>query len=310
MQEFLHYSKTFSKFKHITRKFKRLKVRSLGNNHIWSMDVAFMEKPANQNNGYRYLVIAVDVLSRFVRVQPIKSKSSTAVKEAFCKMLTKEPGKFSFKIWTDNGSKLRGEFKKFCDQNQIEIYHTLRESNSSLAERCIRTLKTILYKVFSEGGSYKHIHLIQKLVKKLMNSRINRSIGMAPVKVIERERKKNVADAKCRGSYTLEAFTKNMFEKAKFTVGDSVHTSNINTPFKKRYKQKHGNEVFKATIVARPKSTSSDPVSYPLQGFRGDKNPGRFYNQEFVAFQYDISQHRWSVHHPQAPNPFLTVISC
>ena len=31
-----------------------------------------MEKPANQNSGYRYLM-AVDVLLRFVRVQPIKS---------------------------------------------------------------------------------------------------------------------------------------------------------------------------------------------------------------------------------------------
>ena len=53
VQEFLGYSKTFSKFKHVTRKFKRFKVRSPGINHIWSMDVAFREKLANQNSGYR-----------------------------------------------------------------------------------------------------------------------------------------------------------------------------------------------------------------------------------------------------------------
>ena len=75
-------------------------LRSFGINRIWSMEVAFMGKPANQNSGYRYLM-AVDVLSRFVRVQPIKSKSSTAVKGAFCKMLTKEPGEFPLKIWTN-----------------------------------------------------------------------------------------------------------------------------------------------------------------------------------------------------------------
>ena len=84
----------------------------------WSMDVAFMEKLANQNSGYRYLRIAVDVLSRFVLVQPTKSKSSTAVKEP-----TKDPGKFPYKLWTDQDSQFRREFKNFCDDNQIEIYY-------------------------------------------------------------------------------------------------------------------------------------------------------------------------------------------
>ena len=94
------------------------------------MDVAFVEKLANQNSGYRFLLIAVDVLSRFVRVQPIKSKSSRAVKEAFCKMLTKEPGKFPFKIWTDQGFEFRGYFKDFCIENHIESYHIFSESKS------------------------------------------------------------------------------------------------------------------------------------------------------------------------------------
>ena len=75
------------------------------------MDVAFMETLANQNSGYRYLTMALDVLSRFVRVQPIKSKSSTAVKEAFCKMLNMEPGKFPFKNWTNQGSEIKGRLQ-------------------------------------------------------------------------------------------------------------------------------------------------------------------------------------------------------
>ena len=110
------------------------------------------------------------------------------MKEAFCKMLTQEPGKFPFKIWTDQGSEFRGDFKDFCNQNHIEIYHTFSESKSSLAERCIRTLKTILYKIFEENGSYKYINFIQKLVK-LLYARINRSIGIAPVSVRERDTK-------------------------------------------------------------------------------------------------------------------------
>ena len=255
------------------------------------MDVAFMEKLADQNSGYRYLLIAVDVLSRFVRVQPIKSKSLRAVKEAFCKMLTKEPGKFPFKIWTDQGSEFRGDFKEFCNQNHIEIYHTFSESKSSLAERCIRTLKTILYKIFEENGSYKYINFIQKLVK-LLNARINRSIGMAPVSVRERDTKKLLQMLNAETVATWRPSQKTELKKAKFHVGDSVRISNIYTPFKKGYKQKYSNEVFKITSVSRPKSTCSDPVTYRLQGARGDKIQGRFYNQELVAFRYNFSRHR------------------
>ena len=37
------------------------------------MDVAYMDKIANHNNGVKYLLVAVDVLSRYLRVQPLKT---------------------------------------------------------------------------------------------------------------------------------------------------------------------------------------------------------------------------------------------
>ena len=95
---------------------------------------------------------------------------------------------FPSKFWTDQGSEFRGDFKQFCNQNHIEIYHTFNESKNSRAERCIRTIQTILYKNFEESGSYKYINFIQKLVK-LSYARINRSIGMAPGSVRGRDTK-------------------------------------------------------------------------------------------------------------------------
>ena len=101
-------------------------------------------------------------------------------------MLTMEPGRFPFKIWTDEGSEFKGEFNNFCVLNQIEIYHTFIEIKNSLAERCIRTLKTTFYTIFEKSGPYKYINFIQKLGK-LLKSRINRSNRMTPVKVKERD---------------------------------------------------------------------------------------------------------------------------
>ena len=39
------------------------------------MDLAFVEKLACQNNGVKYLLVAVDIFSGFVRVQTMKTKT-------------------------------------------------------------------------------------------------------------------------------------------------------------------------------------------------------------------------------------------
>ena len=85
---------------------------------------------------------------------------------------------------------------------------------------------------------------------------------------------------------------KTNLKKAKFIVGDTVLMSNVKTLFKKCCKDKYSNKVFKAAAVARPKNTSTDPVSYHLKGSRGDNIQVRFYNQELVTFRCNISQHR------------------
>ena len=44
---------------------------------ILSIDVAYMDTIAKYNDGVNYLLVAVDVLSRFLRVEPTKTKTPT-----------------------------------------------------------------------------------------------------------------------------------------------------------------------------------------------------------------------------------------
>ena len=56
------------------------------------MDVAYMDKIAMHNNGVKYLLAAVYVLSRYLRVQPLKTMYANDCVEAFKKMIkTKQP---------------------------------------------------------------------------------------------------------------------------------------------------------------------------------------------------------------------------
>ena len=79
--------------------------------------------------------MAVDVLSRYSRVQPMKALYAKDAVEAFKKMIKKKQPE---KVWTDKGSEFKGDFKKFCEKKGIHLYTTESETKSAFAEINIR----------------------------------------------------------------------------------------------------------------------------------------------------------------------------
>ena len=142
VETFLAQTDAYTKYRAPRKKFPRLKVQAYRINEIWSIDVAYMDKLAKYNNGVKYLLVAVDVLSRFLRVEPTKTKSTADSTRAFKRMITKS---IPEKVWLDKGSEFEGEFKQICDSKNIDIYSTHSETKSAFAERNIRSLKNIIY---------------------------------------------------------------------------------------------------------------------------------------------------------------------
>ena len=300
-REFLESSKVWTKFKQRRSKYSRLSVKSLGLNHVWSIDVAYMDKLASENKGVTYLLVSVDALSRYLRVQPMVSKSASSCLEAFKKMLKpQDPSQNPVKLWSDQGTEFGGEFKKFCKENDIQIYHTYSESKSCLAERYIRTLKAILYKFFEHTGSTKYIHVLQKFVKTI-NNRVNSSIGMAPNDVTAKdvqflvEKTQPMAykkwEYKKQQIKGLSNKKGNTTATTKFLKGQKVRIASKDLPFKKGYRQKFTSEVFTIVSVQQPQAPG-DPVTYELEDRHGQEILGRFYQEELVRFKYNTDRHR------------------
>ena len=63
---------------------------------IWPIDLAYVDKLADYNEYIKNLTVAVDCMSRYLRVQPLKSKYATSTEEAFKQLIkTKDPQKVS-----------------------------------------------------------------------------------------------------------------------------------------------------------------------------------------------------------------------
>ena len=140
---YLETKPSFPKYRSRCLKFPRFKEIVNDLNEIWSVDLAFFDKLAKYNSGVKYLLVAVDCLSRYLRVEPLKTKYATETPEVFKKVVKHKQPK---KVWVDDGVEFLGAFKNFCNKRGIHLYSTFSEKKSAFAERNIRSVKNIIYR--------------------------------------------------------------------------------------------------------------------------------------------------------------------
>ena len=256
MDKFLSLSETYTKFRASKNNFTRLKVQSYRINEIWSGDLADVHQLAKDNDGEKFLLVFVDCLSRFLRVEPIDNKSAKQTRAALEKMTRKQKPE---KIWVDKGKEFKGEFAKFCLEKNVTVYSTHSEEKC-FAERYIRTLKSILFKHLHENNTSKYIDQIQNFVS-LINSRPNRTTKIAAKKITRH-------DVPHLISLSANA---NPIRKPRYQIGDTVRIRLKVPTFHKGYKIQFTEEV-----VANP---TMNPPTYNIKDKHGQMIQGKFYEQ-------------------------------
>ena len=78
------------------------------------------------NRDVKYLLVAVDCLSRYLRVEPMKTKYATEAAQAFKKMIKyRQP----LKVWVDDGKEFLGAFESLCEKRGIHLYSISSEKS-------------------------------------------------------------------------------------------------------------------------------------------------------------------------------------
>ena len=124
LKKWLMKQNTYTLHKPARRHYKRNRVIVGGIDELWQMDLADMQAIATENDGYRYLLVCIDVFSKFVWVIPLKTKTGPALVTAFKKIL--ESGRKSVRV--------------------------------------IRTLKTRMWRYFTAKKTMRYIDVLQDLV--------------------------------------------------------------------------------------------------------------------------------------------------
>ena len=147
-------------------------------------------------------------------------------KKLYARFLPRSPVSFLSNFGPIKVPSLKESSKKGSEQNQNKYHHNFSERESSLAERCIGTSKNHIVQTLWKEWVLQLQSFFQKLVK-LLSSRINSNIEMAPLKVKELDTKKNLQMLNADAVANWRLLQKTSLKKAKFMFGDIVHCSYI-----------------------------------------------------------------------------------
>ena len=218
LKKWLMKQDTYTLHKPARRHYKRNRVIVGGIDELWQMDLADMQTIAAEDDGYRYLLVCIDVFSKYVWVIPLKTKTGPALVTAFKKIL--ESGRKPQKIQTDQGTEFFNKhFKDLMKEEEIQLYNTYNETKASVVERVIRTLKTRMWHYFTAKKTMRYIEVLQDLVDSYNRSK-HRSIQKKPMNVTQNNEREVW--------HTLYGEReKEEPVKYKFEVGDQVRISKL-----------------------------------------------------------------------------------
>ena len=168
---------------------------------------------------------------------------------------------------SDGGSEFTNKIvQNLFKQKKIHFFITHNATKASVVERFNRTLKTKMWKYFTEMNTKRYIDVIDKLMQSY-NRTWHRSIKMEPAAV--------TTDNQSQVWQTLYGNSTRFSPKCSFKIGDTVRISREKFRFEKGYEQNWTREIF--TIC---KIINRSPVVYKLKDLGGDVIDDTFYKEE------------------------------
>ena len=246
---------------------------------IWAADLVDMRGLSEENDNYNYILMVIDVFSKYGWAQPMLNKSGISLRKAL-EDIFKE-GKLPKMIWADRGTEFYNKnVKELLKEHKISLYSTGNPEKSSVVERWNRTMKTWLWKYFTANGTHKYLDVLQELVKKY-NSTKHRSIKLTPLEA--RKQSKYLQVFKNLYHDKTEKLLKTYKGKVpKFKVGDKVRLAVLKDTFEKAYIINYTDKIY---TIKEVKWTL--PYTYVVEDDRGKVHTGTFYEQDLQKVNVD-----------------------
>ena len=230
----------------------------------WDSDLIDMQSRAKDNQGMRFILVVIDIFSRFLWTRPLKSKMAKDIIDGFKSILKDvEPPQ---RIRTDGGSEYRNHnVRGFFKEKGIDHYVTQSEHKAYFAEQVIKTLRSLMSRYMIQKKTNQWVDILPKLTANY-NASFHKSIQMSPDQVTTDNEDQVWANQTLLP--LLQQKQKSAIEKKpkiktprkpayKARVGDHVRISYKKRAFERIFDNKFSGEVF---VVAKRYRRQGRPI--------------------------------------------------
>jgi transposase InsO family protein len=148
---------------------------------VWAMDLINMLAYKDENDGFGYILVVIDVMTKHIHLRPIPRKFARETVRALASIFQRSPTPVV--MISDNGTEFRAQLvTAFLRQHNVRqvFIPSYRPTSNSVAERSVRTVKTRLFAVLTQKRSRRWLGMLPAIQTNLNTSR-HSSTGFTPL---------------------------------------------------------------------------------------------------------------------------------
>ena len=282
IKEWLQTQLVYVHHKPVKKNFKRLRVIVPRKYYQFDGDTVSMLRYEEYNGGYKYILVLIDILSRFAWTYPLKTLTGKEMVTALKACIDTTPTH----LRTDHGSEfVNNNVSKFLKSRNIGHIVTLNEKKANYAERFIKTLKNKITRYMQFAREFKWVKALPKITA-AYNKAYHRSIRMTPYMAMKTDDPKLwIMQYSPKKIKVKTKPKKQVKSKAPYTfrIGNKVKLSYLTSPFTKTYDEKWTTEMF----IITGREIKQGIAQYTLKDWNNDPIRGTFYEQELQQVTID-----------------------
>jgi hypothetical protein len=200
-----------------------------------------------------------------------------ATRELFKRAAPRRPDR----LRTDKGTEFYNQpVKAFLLAQHVELFSTNSDMKAALVERFNRTLKSLIYKHFTEHHTERYIDVLQGFVYSYNHS-THRTIGRAPADVETQLDEQAVWRRVYYDSKEAQLQRSDMKRTQRIADGEHVRLSKYKANFEKGYVPSWGRELYEVVSKREPQHGKSHcRLVYKLHDMQGEPIEGACYPVE------------------------------
>ena len=270
--------------------FKRSKIYIEKPYVMYDADLMDMQRHSKENDGDRFVLICIDIFSRYLKCIALKTKQGREVTTALAKIFADPKTPYPRILRTDTGSEFTNKLvSAYLYQNGVKHILARNTVHANYAERVIRTIKSKLYKFFTHKASFRWNDILDKVVYSYNNTQ-HSAIKMTPQSVnISTARQAWVnqfllpvakkVDLSRRGPKVSKNSLKpkkSLKTKFRYKVGATVRVSLQKHAFTRDFDQRWSGEYY---IITKRFARDGLPI-YKLTDLKEREVKGTFYQAQ------------------------------